>query len=512
MTLVELFRSQGVSLEPRGDEYTGLCPFHHEMVPSLFVNEEKGVYYCFGCGAKGGIKDAMVAFGLTPQETRHHKANTIGNETVDFLTQRKTSYKTQEVEAETYIRNRARAVGVDGDKLIADNWAIPQDSHFSCLHGRFLDYMVRLFPVVSRWLQEPPFPIVFYPQIRYYGGVDNNTPGFIGLVNHNTRYPKYFHAQGVRKQEQIVLYGEKSIKDINSDIIVITEGAWDAIAAGISGGPQQVPAVAVLMPSSCMPLGKLITLIHKPTRIIVWFDNDPAGYHYTITAVRDLLRAQHSSVAMANSTIHVATYCHNGDPYDIIEMRGCSCMDWNHIPRWHQACSPSAVIRIIKELDDKYVKITAAMDASISLGINYQILMGENNIGYDGKIKQAPPYKVAAIPSGTNAMRVYAYSALKDILLRFPLDLKESKESIRNALHHSYPVIMGVNLRDILDAVIYLCDNNYTPTDNDLQILKQIEKKVSISRLVLRALSLAMEASDNPTPIIRLIYLLLNSH
>ncbi|MTJ80662.1 MAG: DNA primase [Telmatospirillum sp.] len=44
-----------VRLTKRGREFIGLCPFHNEKSPSFTVNEEKGFYHCFGCGAHGDV-------------------------------------------------------------------------------------------------------------------------------------------------------------------------------------------------------------------------------------------------------------------------------------------------------------------------------------------------------------------------------------------------------------------------------------------------------------------------
>jgi DNA primase len=42
-----------VALKRVGRRYVGLCPFHQEHTGSFSVNGEDGVYYCFGCHAKG---------------------------------------------------------------------------------------------------------------------------------------------------------------------------------------------------------------------------------------------------------------------------------------------------------------------------------------------------------------------------------------------------------------------------------------------------------------------------
>ena len=44
-----------VRLLRRGREQLGLCPFHKEKTPSFTVNEDKGFFHCFGCGAHGDV-------------------------------------------------------------------------------------------------------------------------------------------------------------------------------------------------------------------------------------------------------------------------------------------------------------------------------------------------------------------------------------------------------------------------------------------------------------------------
>lgn len=45
--------SETVALRRVGRRWVGLCPFHDERSPSFSVNPELGVYYCFGCHARG---------------------------------------------------------------------------------------------------------------------------------------------------------------------------------------------------------------------------------------------------------------------------------------------------------------------------------------------------------------------------------------------------------------------------------------------------------------------------
>lgn len=54
-TLLSAVIGRKVKLRRAGAEFVGLCPFHEENTPSFRVNDDKGLYYCFGCGAGGDV-------------------------------------------------------------------------------------------------------------------------------------------------------------------------------------------------------------------------------------------------------------------------------------------------------------------------------------------------------------------------------------------------------------------------------------------------------------------------
>ena len=47
--------SEYIALKRVGRNYSGLCPFHSEKSPSFSISADKGVYFCYGCGAKGDV-------------------------------------------------------------------------------------------------------------------------------------------------------------------------------------------------------------------------------------------------------------------------------------------------------------------------------------------------------------------------------------------------------------------------------------------------------------------------
>ena len=52
---------KNLSLKKRdNNNYVALCPFHKEKTPSFNISDDKGFYYCFGCGKKGDIFNYLM--------------------------------------------------------------------------------------------------------------------------------------------------------------------------------------------------------------------------------------------------------------------------------------------------------------------------------------------------------------------------------------------------------------------------------------------------------------------
>ena len=93
--IVELI-GESVRLKKSGRGYTGLCPFHSEKTPSFHVNQERGIFKCFGCG-KGGnaFTFLMENFSLSFIEAVKNLAERTGVilEEEDSDTEKKDRYE-----------------------------------------------------------------------------------------------------------------------------------------------------------------------------------------------------------------------------------------------------------------------------------------------------------------------------------------------------------------------------------------------------------------------------------
>ncbi len=80
ISIVDIVSSR-IRLKKKGSDWFGLCPFHKEKTGSFKVDESKGLFYCFGCGAGGDtIKFVMDFDKISFQEAVELLAHQYGLE------------------------------------------------------------------------------------------------------------------------------------------------------------------------------------------------------------------------------------------------------------------------------------------------------------------------------------------------------------------------------------------------------------------------------------------------
>lgn len=73
------FLSKYLELTPRGDSFIAKCPFHNEKTPSFSINDEKGLFHCFGCGVGGNVFTFVSKYkNFTFRESLEFVADLLG--------------------------------------------------------------------------------------------------------------------------------------------------------------------------------------------------------------------------------------------------------------------------------------------------------------------------------------------------------------------------------------------------------------------------------------------------
>ena len=290
--------SRYVALKPAGrGRWKGLCPFHQEKTPSFYVDEEKGLFYCFGCKA-GGDLFAFVqrAEGLDFPEALERLAEEAGVE----LPRRKAPERRRELLevlalAQTYFMEhlhahpealaylRKRGLTEESVARFGLGYAPPKGDGlvaFLARHGVAPEEGVRagvLAERQGRFVDRLRHRITF-PIKDAFGRVVAFTGRALGEDG-----PKYLNTPETplfRKQEVLFAYPEAR-PALREGRAIVVEGLFDAIALHQLGFPE---TVAVL--GSGLSEGQAL-LLKKAGVLEVYlaFDADEAGQKATLQSL-----------------------------------------------------------------------------------------------------------------------------------------------------------------------------------------------------------------------------------
>ncbi len=327
--------SNYLQLERKGSRFWACCPFHSEKTPSFTINEEDGIYHCFGCKESGDVisfvekmenvdfRDAVKILaeraGMeVPEFTevqkqnrdlktrvlnvldfayKHYMDNLYGNDAKtaqDYVKQRKFTRRELEDFKIGYSKNWTDIVeylkskGFTEEEMLEAGVCGKKNNHlFDVLAGRLV------FPIFNNL---------------------NECIGFSARALEKTDFAKYKNtAETIVFQKGRVVFGINILKAQKQqqllDKIILVEGQMDVIAMHKAGFKCTV---------ACM--GTSLTKDHVKElkryneNIYLCFDNDQAGVKATLRAI-EMFRNE-------NVNLKVVKLSGGKDPDEVLQNLG----------------------------------------------------------------------------------------------------------------------------------------------------------------------------------------------
>lgn len=399
-------------LKKSGKHFRTLCPFHSEKSPSFYVNQERQIYHCFGCGAGGSVVTFLMEYEKLPfpdaikKLAARLKIN-IESETVSYKYQQ--LYDANEFAADFYALNleksqvakdylKNRKLSNETIKRFRLGYA-PSGNlllHNAKKNGHNEDTLIKAGLIVKKDIGYYDW---FYNRIVFpVFSISGKIIGFNARGLDASSTPKYINTLETpifKKGEN--LFGLFQAKNyLYQNIPILVEGNFDMLSL-VECGINHVIA----------PLGTALTphqaqLIRRySNQLTVVFDGDSAGQAATLRTIETLLK---SSIeprivilpAQFDPDKYIITY--GKDKFDLLVKNSIDFVDF--ILKIRPAASViekkqclKEIINYITIIDEKvtqelYInKITNLFNVSKE-AINSQITKTTKTTDYSAKLKK----------------------------------------------------------------------------------------------------------------------------
>ncbi len=308
--IVELI-SERVELKKQGNRYSGLCPFHSEKSPSFSVSPDKGMYYCFGCGAGGNaITFVMETEGMSFPEAVVKLADRTDIKLPEFERSDQTEstpdqekkYRMREahrIVADLYHEVMLQTAAGDAGREYLEQRGIQESAMrefklgYAPDQGRFtVDSLARrnfdLDEMVEAGLisigRDGDYRDRFNGRVVFpISDRDGTIVGFSGR-SIDGRDPKYVNTAETplfNKSELLFGFAQARGAMRKNKQVVLVEGNLDVVRVAQAGIPYTVASLGTaLTPVHAQNLGRIVD------EVIVCYDGDKAGRAATLKALR----------------------------------------------------------------------------------------------------------------------------------------------------------------------------------------------------------------------------------
>ena len=289
------FLSKYLELTPRGDSFVAKCPFHNEKTPSFSINDEKGLFHCFGCGVGGNVFTFVSKYkNLTFRESLQFIADLLGIKLTSYEKNfnseiQKKKYKLinlvneyfknnllDNVNAISYLNNR------DIDKSFISKFEIGYclPSHENLIkslqrYDYSIDDLIDIGLLIQSKKDKNNYFGRFSDRIIFpiYNFV-NQVVGFGGRTLSNSKIKYINSPENILFKKSENLYGFKqNFEDIRKfNEIILVEGYLDVISLNSHGVSTSVASLGTSF--SEVQINKIWSFTDTP---VICFDGDLAG-------------------------------------------------------------------------------------------------------------------------------------------------------------------------------------------------------------------------------------------
>lgn len=322
VSLVDILRDKYKIIHRGGSQYTVQCPFHkdgQEVNPSMSVDDSKGIYQCFTCGAKGNtITYLKEKEGMDFKDAVKYLGNRFSVDTSGFFSAKNT--QKEQIYFETKRINRIACNFFGKNLLLKDKIG----NYFYKDAVQYLKNRKMPFGIIKEFkigYAPPSFNALIKSLSLNKISVQNMN--ILGLVNVSKNNPNHFYDNFVNRimfpiineREEIIGFGGRSIdgkepKYLNSkeslifkkksclyginiakkyimksDELILVEGYMDTIACHKMGIKNVVGSLGTAIGE------EHATQIKKYTNnVVLALDGDEAGIKATQKAILILLK------------------------------------------------------------------------------------------------------------------------------------------------------------------------------------------------------------------------------
>ena len=325
-----------VKLTNKGNNsYIGLCPFHTEKTPSFFVNDQKQIYHCFGCGSHGDIftfimkyesisyrdslKNLASIAGIT-FETNNRKENNLLRKKQSLLEinqkiavfYQKQLFSSIGRQALQYIYSR----GIKLEVIKKYNIGFSPNQSFHLINELKKDfsedelYEFGILRQKNNQFFDPFYNRLIFPIQNQYG----EFIGFGGRLLENGE-PKYLNSSEsivFKKSDNLYGYNLSKMSIIKAKDAIVVEGYMDVMTLANFGITNVIAPLGTTI--NLNQIKSLWNICQEPT---ICFDNDKSGVNGANKIAYEVLES-----ISYNKSLKFMNLVGGKDPDEILKNKG----------------------------------------------------------------------------------------------------------------------------------------------------------------------------------------------